>query len=305
MAAHPNFRVKGVCPVLETPFTPDEKIDSDSFTRLIQSLYEAGVRSVMFPGFASEYFKLDAQEKEELVTILLEAKGQLDGLTVVVSVAQHATKKATAEVARYVERGVDAINLVPSYFSDPHPAHRRHHIEAVLDSAGKTPVILQYAPHQTGASMAVSDFQDLARKYENFRQVKVESTPPGVLISQLAEADPPISSIVGYAGVQMIDAMSRGAVAIQPGCSFVEIYLEIWRLWMEGGVAESRELHTRLLPYISYWMQGVELIVQAEKTISHRRGLISGDTCRMPGRPLDEDEKVLIDRFLGEFASYL
>jgi len=300
-----DFQVQGVCPVLETPFTNDEKIDPESFSRLIHSIHGAGVRSVMFPGFASEFFKLDAVEKEELVSILFEAREQLDGLAVIVSIAQHATAKAVDEVARYVERGADAINLLPSYFSDPHPAHRRHHIEAVLDSAGEIPVILQYAPHQTGASMSVSDFADLARKYGNFRQVKVESTPPGVLISQLAQADPPLSSIVGYAGVQMIDAMRRGAVAIQPGCSFVEIYIEIWRLWTEERFSESRELHTRLLPFISYWMQSVELIVQAEKTISHRRGLISTDTCRMPGRPLDKTELDGIDRFLSEFDSYL
>lgn len=305
MPAVARFRLEGVCPVLETPFTADEKIDSDSFIALIRSLHHAGVRSVMFPGFASEFFKLDAAEKEELVALLLKERGNLDGLAVIASVAQHATTKAVDEVAKYVEWGADAINLLPSYFSDPLPGHRRHHIEAVLEAAGNTPVILQYAPHQTGVSMSVGDFADLAQNYENFRQVKVESTPPGVLISQLANADPPISSVVGYAGVQMIDALTRGAVAIQPGCSFVEIYLEIWRLWAEGRILESRDLHTRLLPYISYWMQSVELIVQAEKTISYRRGLISNEMCRMPGRPLDEDEKNLIDRFLSEFDSYL
>lgn len=304
MAVTNKFHLEGVCPVLETPFTLDEKIDIESFKKLIHSLHGAGVRSVMFPGFASEFFKLDVSEKDELISVLLDAKATLEGLAVILSVAQHATTKAIEEVANLVEQGADAINLVPSYFSDPHPSHRRRHIEAVVEAAGDTPVILQYAPHQTGISMSVGDFADLAQKYENFRQVKVESTPPGALISQLADADPPISSIIGYAGVQMIDAMGRGAVAVQPGSSFVEIYLDIWNLWSSGEVEKARDLHTRLLPYISYWMQSVELIVQAEKAISLGRGLISTSVCRMPGRPLDDGEKDMIEHFLVEFDSY-
>jgi 4-hydroxy-tetrahydrodipicolinate synthase len=304
MSVERNFFLEGVCPVVETPFTADERIDVDSFDALVSSLHGAGVKAVMFPGFASEFFKLDPSEKNELVSVLLEAKGNLDGLSVVLSVAQHSTAKAVEEVESLVTRGADAINLLPSYFSDPHPRHRRQHIEAVLDAAGHTPVILQYAPHQTGTSMSINDFADLAQGYGNFRQVKVESTPPGSLISQLADANPSISSIVGYAGVQMIDAMGRGAVAVQPGSSFVEIYLDIWNLWSEGKVEASRELHTRLLPYISYWMQSVELIVQAEKTISFRRGLTATDTCRRPGRPLDDAEITLIDKFFTEFESY-
>lgn len=298
------LKVTGVCPVLETPFTRNQEIDPDSFSQLAKAVYGAGTRVVMFPGFASEFFKLDPGEKSVLVDVLVEVKANHPDLALVLSIAQHATTKAVDEVHALVERGADAINLLPSYFSDPHPLHRRNHIEAVLDAAGTTPVILQYAPNQTGSTMSISDFSLLAQKYTNFRQVKVESTPPGPLITQLATSEPSIASIVGYAGVQMIDAMERGAASVQPGCSFVEVYQEIWRLWNSKQYSAARELHTRLLPFISYWMQGVELIVQAEKTISMRRGLIETDTCRSPGRPLDDSEQKTIDMFFQEFESF-
>jgi 4-hydroxy-tetrahydrodipicolinate synthase len=255
----------------------------------------------MFPGFASEFFKLDSSEKGGLIDVLLHVKAHYPDLSVILSVAEHSTTKAVSEAQRLVEAGADALNLLPSFFSDAHPAQRRRHVEAVLEAAGDTPVILQYAPQQTGSLWSVDDFALLAERFKNFRQVKVEATPPGPLISQLASLPQPLHSIIGYAGVQMIDGLERGAVAVQPGSSFTELYLQIWDLWQIGQKQDARDLHQRLLPYISYWMQGIELIIQAEKTISQRRGLITSDTCRRPGRPLDEAEKLMIDRFLAEF----
>ncbi len=134
--------------------------------------------------------------------------------------------------------------------------------------------------------------------------MKVESAPPGQLIAQLASTTG-LSSVVGYAGVQLPDALRRGAVGVQPGCSFVELYLRVWELWQAGEVDDALELHGRMLPYLSYWMQGIELMIAAEKRISMLRGLIASEHCRAPARALDDEERAMIDRFLGEFAELL
>jgi 4-hydroxy-tetrahydrodipicolinate synthase len=103
----------------------------------------------------------------------------------------------------------------------------------------------------------------------------------------------------------MIDALRRGAVGVQPGCSFVEIYQRIWQLWQAGDTAGATSLHTRLLPYISYWMQGIDLMVAAEKMIGWRRGWTASDHCRAPSRRLDAEERTMVDSFLDEFDDFL
>jgi 4-hydroxy-tetrahydrodipicolinate synthase len=105
--------------------------------------------------------------------------------------------------------------------------------------------------------------------------------------------------------VQLPDAFRRGAVGTQPGCSFTEIYVEIWRRLAEGDESGGYDLHRRLLPYISYWMEDTELIIAAEKYISWRRGLIGSPYCRAPGHTLDAEEVAMIDRFLAEFTEFL
>jgi 4-hydroxy-tetrahydrodipicolinate synthase len=175
----------------------------------------------------------------------------------------------------------------------------------VLDAVAPTPVVLQYAPAETGTSLDADAIRAIAAKHANLRLVKIESSPPGPLIAELAAGDPPVPAVEGYAGVQLPDAIRRGAVGTQPGCSFTEIYVEIWRRFADGDAAGGEELHRRLLPYISYWMLDTELIIAAEKLISVRRGLFASSHCRAPAHRLDAEENLMVDRFLAEFADLL
>ncbi|MFK3677429.1 dihydrodipicolinate synthase family protein [Microbacterium sp. NPDC090218] len=299
-----STRVEGVCPVVETPFTADGRIDVTSFRTLIRSLADAGVRNVMYPGFASEYYKLTDLERDELTTVLLE-EAHAHGILVVISVPDHATTVAVERARRAVEQGADMINILPPHAQGPSAPAVRAHIGAVLDAIGSTPAILQYAPAQTGTALDATIIAGLAATSPNLVQVKVESVPPGQLISALREAAPELSCVVGYAGVQLIDALRRGAVGVQPGSSFPEIYLAVWDAWSRGDREEAAALHARLLPYISYWMQSVELIIAAEKRISAHRGILATAICRAPARELDHEEQEMITRFLAEFDDLL
>lgn len=294
--------VRGVCPVLETPFTSTGEIDHESFTSLIRHVAGTRVSSVMFPGFASEFYKLSDQERGTLTSTLLDVAGETAHLSVVVSVPDHATKLAVARAREAVGLGAAAINVLPPFQQSPSGDAVRGHVESIAEAVYPTPVIVQYAPAQTGTILAAPEIASMAAMHPNIRQVKVEATPPGAMISALAQQNPPLSAIIGYAGVQMIDALRRGAVAVQPGCSFVEVYQEIWEVWSDGRQDEATELHRQLLPYISYWMQSVELIIAAEKRISRLRGLIREEVCRAPMRELDRHECAAIDRFLETYS---
>lgn len=129
--------------------------------------------------------------------------------------------------------------------------------------------------------------------------------PARPAITALADGVPRLPSLVGYGGLHLIDALRRGAAGVQPGCSFTEVYQRIWRLWQDGDEAAAEALHTRLLPYLTYWMQDVPLIVRVEKVIAHRRGLIRSDHCRAPDRRLDPCELEAVERFLNGFSDVL
>lgn len=300
-----SARVRGVCPVIETPFTHDGAVDFESLEAVTRHAVAAGARQALSPAFASEYYKLSDVERAQVASTVVDAVHSMDGTVAVVSVPDHATRLAVENARRAVDMGADMVNILPPHLQQPSTAAVIAHVKAVLAAIGDTPAILQYAPAQTGSTLTPQSIAQIAAECPNLVQVKVESMPPGRFISALAAVAPQLESIVGYAGLQLIDARRRGAVAVQPGVSFVELYLQLWSQWDDGDRDGAIALHSRMVPYLSYWMQSVELIIAAEKRISARRGIIATEVCRAPAHALDTEELAMIDRFLEEFADTL
>lgn len=294
--------LRGVSPVLEVPFREDESVDYDGFSRVVEHVLGTGVTSVMFPGFASEFHKLADDERLHLRARLLDQTNGRADVAAIVAVQDHATAVAVRRATEAVDAGADAINLLPPHQLGPSQSAVRAHIRTVLAAVAPLPVVLQYAPAQTGTSLDADAIAAIAADHCNLVAVKVESTPPGRLIAALAAGTPSLPALVGYAGLQLPDAMMRGAIGVQPGCSFTELYVKFWQLWESDDQASALALHARMLPFLSYWMQSVELIVAAEKLISKRRGLILTATCRAPAHSLDPLEVAQVDAFLIEFA---
>ncbi len=297
-------RIRGVCPVLAVPFTEDGDIDLAGFEAVVRSVLGTGATAVMLFGFASEFYKLTDDERVQLRRVLLQETGGRDDVAAIVSITDHATEVAVRNAREAVADGANALNILPPYLLGPSRRAVLDHLAAVLKSV-EVPAIVQYAPGLTGTSLDAPSLRELARAHPNLAMVKIESTPPGRLIADLAAGDPPLPALVGYAGVQLPDALRRGVVGVQPGCSFTEVYIAVWRAWESGERDQALDLHRRLLPYISYWMQNVELIIQTEKTILARRGIIRSDRCRTPGWSLDREESAMIDQFLAEFGPVL
>jgi dihydrodipicolinate synthase/N-acetylneuraminate lyase len=295
----------GVSPVLEVPFHDDESVDLDGFSEVVAHVLRIGVTSVMFPGFASEFHKLTDDERAALRGRLLQQTRCRDDIAAIVAVQDHATVVAVRSAGQAVAEGADAINLLPPYLLGPSPRAVQRHVRAVLAAVEPTPVVLQYAPALTGTSLDAETIASIAAGHPNLVAVKVESIPPGPLIQALAAGTPSLPSFVGYAGLQLPDALRRGAAGVQPGCSFTELYVCLWHLWHRGERRAALRLHTRMLPYLSYWMQSVEMLVSAEKLVSQRRGLIRSAICRAPAYVLDREDVGLVDAFLDEFAEEL
>jgi dihydrodipicolinate synthase/N-acetylneuraminate lyase len=303
--ADPSTLVRGVSPVLEVPFGDDGAVDYEGFGRVVEYVLATGVSSLMFPGFASEYHKLSEAERAELTATLLRRTGARDDVAAIIAVQDHATVLAVERSRAAVAAGADVINLLPPHFLSPSRESVIQHIRAVLAAVDPVPVVVQYAPMQTGTRLDAETLRKIAADHKNLALVKVESSPPGPFIAELASGQPSLPAVEGYAGVQLPDAIRRGAVGTQPGCSFTELYLETWRRYASGDMEGGDDLHRRVAGYVSYWMLDTELIVAAEKLISVRRGLFASAHCREPAHHLDAEEIRMVDRFLDEFAAML
>lgn len=296
--------IHGIVPIVAATFSEAGALDEDSFQSLVRHLLGSGVSALTLFGLASEFYKLAEAERARMQAILLEATATSPTVAGVITITDHSWEVAAARARAAEEQGADALMLLPPFFLGPSEEAILEHLRRVV-GAVRIPVIVQYAPAQTGVRIAPATFLRLHQELPNAAFVKVETQPPGRYLTQLREGSGgSLGALVGYAGVQMPDVLARGACGIQPGCSFTEIYAELWRRW-QGDQPGFHALHAQLLPYISYWMQGVELIVKAEKVILQRRGIIASDYCRSPAYALDAREHEQIEQFLAAFAGFL
>jgi dihydrodipicolinate synthase/N-acetylneuraminate lyase len=297
-------QISGIVPIIAAPFTNSGALDEDSFQSLVRHLLTTGSSALTLFGLATEFYKLTDHDRVQMQTLLLAETRQSESVAGIISITDHSWEVASQRARAAEAQGADGLMLLPPYFLGPSEDAILEHLKRVIGSV-KIPVIVQYAPVQTGVRILPEVFLKLRDALPNADFIKVETQPPGQYVSQLVErSQGRLKSLVGYAGVQMPDVLARGAIGIQPGCSFTEIYVELWRLWQTDKTA-FLVLHDKFLPYISYWMQGVELIIKAEKVILRRRGIIANDYCRSPSYILDEREQTQIEQFTSDFAEWL
>ena len=296
--------ISGIVPIIAATFTSSGTLDEDSFQSLVRHLIATNASALTLFGLATEFYKLTDDDRARMQRLMLAETTNSETVAGIISITAHSWEVACQHARDAEAQGADALMLLPPYFLGPSEDAILEHLKRVIGSV-KIPVIVQYAPVQTGVRISPDMFLKLRDALPNADFIKVETQPPGRYVSQLVEpSEGRLKSLVGYAGVQMPDVLARGAVGIQPGCSFTEIYVELWRLWSSDKSA-CLLLHSRLLPYINYWMQGIELIIRVEKVILKKRGMIASDYCRSPSYGLDEREQLQIEQFMSEFGEWL
>ena len=291
----------GISSVILAPFTPEGHVDKDAFVRLVRHLISVGVHGITLFGLMTEFHKLTDAERAELAELYLrEIKGS--PTYSLISVTEHSTDLAVRAARRYEAMGADFLMLLPPHFMNPPVEAIREHIERVLQAVS-LPVLIQYAPIETGKIIPVETMADIANRYPNAR-FKIEPNPPMDYIRALLELAPQAVVMLGYAGLYMLDVLAVGGKGTIPGTAFVEPYLDIHASWMRGDKDRARAIHARLLPYIRRWMTNTEYMISVEKRMLVHRGLLPCDYCRLPAASLTGEDDVFIAKFLEDFAEY-
>lgn len=289
--------LSGVIPVLPTPFTEEGEIDLSSFDDIISHVAELPVKAVMYPGVASEHLTLTDEERNRLTRRLATSAAGF-GLRVIAATSSYSTEVAVLQARWLAENGsVSAVNVLPSLALGTYDDLEQLYSETAA-SIAPTPVVLQYAPEQMPARMSMDDLASLARAHENIVAVKIESTPCDVAVAELLRANPALLALVGNAGLDLLPALRAGAVAVQPGPGFLEVYVRILDAWISGAEEEAARIWTSLVLYLERW-RGRWLGMS--KLVARERGLLSTARCRRPTPSLPPDALEDVRRFIDEF----
>jgi 4-hydroxy-tetrahydrodipicolinate synthase len=272
---------EGVLPVVPTIFEADGEVDHGAIESVVRSQAARGVDGVICFGIAGEFYKLSDAERRAIVDTVTAVCADAD-LACHVSVTDHATPRAVAFAEYAAAAGADGLMVLPPFFLGPSEAALLSHLRTV-GRATDLPVMVQYAPEQTGTPIQPSTFVDLAETVETIGHVKVESQPPGPYISELLDAaGGEVDVLVGYAGIQMVEAWDRGAVGVIPGAALSDVYLAARAAFLDDDRETLLDLHARLLPLLEVMIQDIELFIHYEKALLARRGVVEAGAAREP-----------------------
>ena len=283
--------------MVPTPFHPDESIDSESLSRVVDWIAGRRLAGMCLPAYGSEFYKLTEAERDRVVAVAVEA-GR--GRVPLVAQANHVSPRAAAELARrYTDMGADVVSFaIPRQFGSSDADIVEYC--ATVAAATRLPVLIQdFNPG--GPTMGAALVTELCERCDNLRFLKLEDPMmTDRLIAIRSATAGRVGILEGWGGLYMLEGVAAGIDGIIPGAAVADLLAAVF----DAAVSRQRErayhLFGSLLPYISFGLQDFELFLQMEKRTLARRGLIASPTVRAitrtPSPAVQDHVDFLIDQ---------
>jgi dihydrodipicolinate synthase/N-acetylneuraminate lyase len=275
--------MRGVFPILVTPFDEYGRIDEDSLRNLVEFNLGAGVHGLGV-ALGSEIFKLSEAERDHVTRIVVD---QVRGrVPVVINTGAPGTDLA-AHYSRTAERnGADALMIIPPSFMPAGPDEVREYYRSISDAVG-IPIFIQDTP---AAPVSATLARRIAEECPPVRYIKVETLPITSRVADMVDtAGGQLVVFGGAGGGYFIEELRRGSQGTMPFCSQPEAFVEIWNLCQGGNERAARELFDRTIaPINRIAAQGAGIFYHVHKELLRRRGIIRTAKVRSPAPPVDE-----------------
>jgi N-acetylneuraminate lyase len=275
--------LRGVMPALLTPFTAQQKIDSESLRRLVRFNIDQGVDGLYVGGSTGEAFLQSTQEREQVLEIVAEeAKGLVTLIAHVGGISTHESQVLAVAAHRY---GFDAVSAVtPFYYPFSFNEHCDHY-RAVIGESGGLPMVVYNIPALSGVKL-------------NLEQINTLISLPGVgalkqtsgdlyEMEKIRRAHPDLVLYNGYDEIFASGLLAGADGGI--GSTYNVMgwrYMAIKKAVQEGDVQRARHLQSECNKVIDLLIKvGV---FRGLKTILHYMDVLAVPLCRRPFAPVDE-----------------
>ncbi len=292
--------IRGIVPVLPTPFTPDgEGLDHESLSRAIEFSVASGFAAVCLPAYASEFYKLTMNERDALVQSAVETAA---GRIPVIAQSNHHSASLAAGIARKNETlGADLISVAVPRLFDIADADVHRFLARVLDATSLPVLVQDFNPGGQTISAALT--RRLHDDYPHFRYLKLEQPlmAPRV-VEILEETGGAVQVLEGWGGLYLLEGIEAGICGAMPALGVADVLQKAYGLAVGGDRDAAMDVFEPILPYLVFSLQNMELLLKMEKALLRRRGILSNDVVRdatlTPDPKTEAYVQFLIDRVM-------
>jgi 4-hydroxy-2-oxoglutarate aldolase len=242
-----TLNLNGLLLPITTPFTPDEKIDTEALTRNINQWNATDISGYVVLGSTGERVNLD--EREYVRVIEIARKAMPTNFTFIVGAGQQSTQGTKDEITRAARTGAEAVLVItPHYYRSAisQEALVRHYT-AVADAAS-IPIILYSMPDLTGVKIEPETAARL-REHQNIIGMKDSSNDVATFREAVVLTGKNFAMMVGN-GTVFFEALKAGASGgiLAVGCVVPDLCLKIYRAVRAGDFDRASALQQKLSP---------------------------------------------------------
>lgn len=290
-------KIRGVVPILVTPFDEAGRIDEASLRSLIEFNIGAGVHGLGV-ALGSEVFKFTESERDAVIRCVVGAvRGRVP---VVINTGAAGTDLAIHYSRRAEELGADALMVIPPSFMPVGAEEIADYYRQISRAVG-IPIFLQdvpQAPISPGLALRI------AQDCEHAIYIKVETLPVTSKVADMAAAAGAQLTIFGGAGGSyFIEEMRRGSQGTMPFCSQPAAFVDVWNLFQQGDERGARKaFDSQIMAINRLGQQGGDLFYHVHKQLLVRLGVIRTAVVRSPTLKLDAVTQREVDALLAELV---
>jgi dihydrodipicolinate synthase/N-acetylneuraminate lyase len=295
--------LRGVFPIGQTPFTTDNKLDTECLQNEVKFCNRFKVHGFAWPQIASGWSTLSEQERiEGAEAILAAGKGGNTVLVIGVQSQGGDLNKSIMFAQHAAKHGGDAIISLPPEKADDDAMFEYY---KAIGKATDLPLIVQ-----SQGDMSVDLVVRMFEAIPTMRCVKDEAGNPLQRVSQIRERTKDKLAVFSGNGVRtMIDEMRLGFSGHCPTTPLADFYAAAFDLWHSGKQREAFDMFGRLqafntLPGASSYLMALRGIFKEDTKSRPTPGMGGGEGGRGGGgrtAPLDEAGKQALRDEWNEF----
>lgn len=233
----------GCAPALITPFRND-RIDEESYLRLLERQIEGGCRALVVCGTTGESSALTESERYRLLSLTVRRCG--GGIPVIAGAGSNDTRKSLELIRIAEEAGADGLLLVTPYYNKTTQRGLIAHYQYLADRTD-LPVLLYEVPSRTGVTIEPETIAVLSR-HPHICGIKEAGTDLDRISKAIRLCDEDFSFYSGNdsLALPMFSLGAKGLISVASNLLPKEIG-RLCTLALAGEFTGAAELHFRCL----------------------------------------------------------
>ncbi|WP_181685956.1 dihydrodipicolinate synthase family protein [Halorhabdus salina] len=285
----------GVIPPTLTAFDENEAVDYDATAAQAEFVVEQGAHGVFPLGTNGEFPLLSADEREEVVTTVVDAVG--DDVPVIAGVGAPGTRETVQSAERAVDAGADGLVVITPFYYPLDRAGAVDHYRQVAAAVEK-PIYVYHIPQLTGNRLPLSTLSEIAT-IDGIAGLK-DTSEDVPWLGRVLTDNPDLTVLAGsnallYTGLEMGCAGVVSSVAN----AFPELVVKLYDAFDAGDPDRAQRLQERIDDVIAAFDRG-PFMASVKTGLALRDVGVEPGPLRRPLRRLDDERQAALAADLRE-----